>query len=467
MRKLSLRMLIIFLISILLALATFNFGAGYVLKSRLQKQEIRDMKVLVNSIIDEYVAENFGSTSTSAAWESMLWIAAKGANCRILIVNSKGVVVSDAGGSDGRLNGRCVTGYDPDVYTKSGIADYDLGGMFQEPGLFVSDCIIYDYSIRGYVMAAMPDSVISSQVSGIMDAINICCFVLYGVICATFIYLYITLVLPLVKLKKALVEYAKGNFQYPLKMGGSMEYTELADTVRYTVDELKQMDDYRKRFVANVSHDFRSPLTSIRGYAQAMLDGTIPWEKREKYLNIVQFETERLTKLTEDLLELNRLDSGGMVLRMVDFDINRIIKSTATSFEGRCKEKHMVIKLVFFEDETLVHADKERIQQVLYNIIDNAVKFSNQDSRIVVTTREKGEKVMVSIKDFGQGIPKDSIGKIWDRFYKSDSSRGKDKKGTGLGLSIVKEIITAHDENISVVSTEGAGTEFSFTLTMV
>ncbi len=151
-------------------------------------------------------------------------------------------------------------------------------------------------------------------------------------------------------------------------------------------------------------------------------------------------------------------------LDITSFDINHIIKRTANSFEGTCVKKHVKLNLTFSEKETFVNADKSKIQQVLYNLIDNAIKFSHNNSQIRITTIEKKEKVIVSIKDFGIGIPKNSLKKVWERFYKTDLSRGKDRKGTGLGLSITKEIINAHNENINVTSTEGVGTEFTFTL---
>ena len=164
------------------------------------------------------------------------------------------------------------------------------------------------------------------------------------------------------------------------------------------------------------------------------------------------------------MLELNSFDDNGIILHKTEFDINQMIKQIALSFEGTFKKKKLVLNLVFSQKEQFVKADMDKIEQVLYNLIDNAVKFSNQESSMRITTEEKGNKVVIAVRDNGVGIPKDSLNKIWERFYKTDPSRGKDKKGTGLGLSIVKEIITAHEENISVVSTEGVGTEFIFSL---
>jgi signal transduction histidine kinase len=242
------------------------------------------------------------------------------------------------------------------------------------------------------------------------------------------------------------------------------EYADLANALSYMAGEINNLGDYQKKFVANISHDFRSPLTSIKGYAEALQDGTIPYDMKDKYLGIILFETDRLNKLTTSLLELNSFDNKGTLLDITSFDINHIIKKTAESFEGTCTQKKITLNLIFSSRETLVDADFGKIQQVLYNLLDNAIKFSHHNSIIKVTTSEKGDKVFISVKDNGIGIPKDSIKKVWERFYKTDASRGKDKKGTGLGLSIVKEIITAHNENINVISTEGVGTEFIFSL---
>ena len=149
---------------------------------------------------------------------------------------------------------------------------------------------------------------------------------------------------------------------------------------------------------------------------------------------------------------------------MSDFDINQVIRRTVATFEGTCEQKSISISLILTGDEMMVHADMTKIQQVLYNLLDNAIKFSHNNSTITIETREKHNKLFVSVKDSGIGIPKDSLKMIFDRFYKTDLSRGKDKKGTGLGLSITKEIIHSHGENINVISTEGVGSEFIFTL---
>ena len=154
----------------------------------------------------------------------------------------------------------------------------------------------------------------------------------------------------------------------------------------------------------------------------------------------------------------------GVILEKSVFDLNQVIRNVAMSFEGTCNAKSIQIKLELTGDEMPVLADMSKIQQVLYNLLDNAIKFSHHNSSIKIETVERKNKVFTSVKDYGIGIPKDDLKLVFDRFYKSDLSRGKDKKGTGLGLSITKEIIQAHEEHINVISTEGVGTEFIFSL---
>ena len=195
-----------------------------------------------------------------------------------------------------------------------------------------------------------------------------------------------------------------------------------------------------------------------------MADGTIPQSLHEKYLKIILFETERLTDLTQDLLTLNEFDTKNLLLNREKFDIHEMIKNVAASFEGTCTEKKISIELVFATKHLETIADKRKLQQVLYNLLDNAIKFSDPESSITIETTERGDKIYTSVKDEGLGIPRNALNKIWERFYKTDLSRGKDKKGTGLGLAIVKEAVQAHGENINVISTEGVGTEFIFSL---
>ena len=320
-----------------------------------------------------------------------------------------------------------------------------------------------NYTTYGYVIIHLPLNQISQSQRGILDILYITSAAVFGLSMIILLVFTQTVYLPLRKITVGAKEYAAGHLDYRIQVNTHDEMGYLADTLNYMSDELNKMEEYQKNFIANVSHDFRSPLTSIKGYLEAVLDGTIPPDMYEKYLSRVISETERLHKLTESMLTLNSLDAKGYLTR-TNFDINRVIKDTAASFEGTCGQKNISFDLTFSDTIQMVYADMGKIQQVLYNLIDNAIKFSHNDSMIYIQAAGQYEKVFVSVKDTGIGIPKDSLKKIWERFYKTDLSRGKDKKGTGLGLSIVKEILQAHGENIDVISTEGVGTEFIFSL---
>lgn len=344
---------------------------------------------------------------------------------------------------------------------------YQIGTFydnFVEETLTVFSPITIGYQVRGYVLIHRPISQITQDTNSYMNII----FATIGIVFAcSFIILFaftIFVYRPMRQIGKVAAGYAKGEFEKKIDIHTNDEVGSLANTLDYMATELATQEEDQRKFVSNVSHDFRSPLTSIKGYVEAMIDGTIPVEMQDKYLNIILFETERLNKLTQSLLDLNRFGQHSIMLDITDFDINQMIRTTILTFEGTCGKKGITFDLLLTGQELLVTADMSKIQQVLYNLVDNAVKFSHNNSDITIETSIKNEKVFVSVKDTGIGIPADSIKKIWTRFYKTDLSRGKDKRGTGLGLSIVKEIIQAHKQNINVVSTEGVGTEFIFTL---
>ena len=269
---------------------------------------------------------------------------------------------------------------------------------------------------------------------------------------------------PIRRINTVAESYSTGNFEVSMDIKSKDEIGQLASTLEYMASELSKLDEYRKDFISNISHDFRSPLTSIKGYAEAIQDGTIPPDKQGKYLNIIVDETKRLSKLTNSLLELNKFDSYGIWLVIKDFDIIKPVKAAMRFYEGTCQEKGINLILNNHCLNTMVKGDQTKIQQVIYNLLDNAIKFTPSGKSIYLTLTELNEKILVSVKDEGCGIPSESLKKIWTRFYKADTSRGKDKQGTGLGLSITREIILAHNENINVVSTEDVGSEFTFSL---
>ena len=344
-------------------------------------------------------------------------------------------------------------------YTKGTFFD-----SFEYEVLSVIAPITSEFKIRGYVVIHMPMDNIKKDADGMLNISYMLLIIL--LVLSLIILLFFTeyVYRPIKHIIAAAEQYALGNMHYHIPVEREDELGYLSASLGYMADTIARAEDDQKKFIANISHDFRSPLTSMHGFLEAMLDGTIPQERYEHYLKVVLGETDRLTKLTNGLLTLNNLNTGGMILQRTDFDINAVIRSVAASFEQTCVSRKIRILLVLTGKKLYVNADLEKIQQVLYNLVDNALKFSRTDSEVTIDTTEKGDTVFVSVRDSGIGIPKNDQSLIWDRFYKTDLSRGKDKKGTGLGLSIVREIIRAHDENINLVSTEGVGSTFTFTL---
>ena len=341
---------------------------------------------------------------------------------------------------------------------------WDFYGLFSKPALSVFSPISNSFEIKGYVVINIPESAIVERVYDTFNT-NYLTLAIVLILSSAFLVLYFFQVhRPIKEITRATNEYSKGNLSYHVKPMHNDEIGRLGMSLDYMASQLNESDKFQQKFLSNISHDFRSPLTSIKGYLEAIQDGTIPPEMLDKYIGIMLFETERLTKLTSNILTLNELDPKSVRLDISTFDLNSIIRHTVETFEGTCKKKGIKFNITYANSVQNVKADKGRIQQVIYNLIDNAIKFSKENSYIYITVKEKGEKAQISIKDTGCGIAKEDIDKIWDRFYKSDSSRGRDKKGSGLGLSITKEVIQAHGENIDVVSTVGVGTEFIFTL---
>ena len=360
-----------------------------------------------------------------------------------------------------------IEGFDPTITVGSYYTTGTFFDSFEEEMLSVFAPITTNYKVQGYVVIHTSMDALRSSRESLLSISYIMLVIIF--LLSLIILLFFTefVYVPLRKITTATEQYASGNMHYEFSVESEDEIGYLAAALSYMASEIAKNEDGQKKFIANVSHDFRSPLTSIKGYLEAMLDGTIPPQQHEKYLGIVLNETDRLTKLTNSLLTLNNLNMRGMVLEKTVFDINQVIRNTIASFEGTLAKKRISIELVLTGDTLSVQADMGKIQQVLYNLLDNAIKFSHHDSSIKIETTVKHQKVFISVKDSGIGIPKESLKLIWDRFYKTDLSRGKDKKGTGLGLSITKEIIHAHNENINVISTEGVGTEFIFSLPII
>lgn len=326
----------------------------------------------------------------------------------------------------------------------------------------------YPIQIFGEVQYALFIHTPMPQIQKTIDEVRV--MILQAVVITTFItfiliyFISKQITKPLKEMNMVAKQIAGGDFDKRIQLCGEDEVSELANSLNYMASELDKIDVNRKAFIANVSHDMRSPLTSIQGFVTAILDGTIPPEKHEKYLNIVLNESQRMIKMTNDILDLNKLEEGNLPLKKIEFDIHEMIRDLLDNFEVATKEKNITVNLILDKKTQNVSADPEKIARVVQNLLDNAFKFVNIGGVIEVETQAKGHKVWVSIRNSGAIIPKQEQHSIWERFYKSDLSRGKDKKGMGIGLVIVKEIIKQHQETIGIRSEEGEYVTFYFSL---
>lgn len=270
---------------------------------------------------------------------------------------------------------------------------------------------------------------------------------------------------PLRGMSQAAKAFAKGEFSVRVPVVGNDEVAQLASAFNNMAQNLENLDEMRNNFMSSVSHDMRTPMTTISGFIDCILSGAIPPEKHEYYLKIIRDEVLRLSRLVASLLDISRIQAGDRKFVMEPFDICEMGRQVLISFEQKIDKKRLEVEFNCDADNMFVTGDHDAIYQIFYNITDNAVKFANEGGLLKLSlTVIENKKVKVSVYNEGDGIPYDDQPYIFERFYKSDRSRGKDKTGVGLGMFIAKTIIEAHKEVIALESEPGKYCEFYFTL---
>lgn len=337
-------------------------------------------------------------------------------------------------------------------------------GQFSDMPMLVVGYPLSEGQIAGLFMCRpLPQIQASLMEMYQMSIISLFFVSLLGIIVSYLTAKYVAL--PLMQMNRAAKVIANGNFEERVIVKGNDELGELAESFNHMAESLQAHEKVQKDFIANVSHDLRSPLTSMQGFLTAMLDGTVPLEKQEKYMKIVLEETQRLSRMTQSIVELSRAQSSAILLDESDFDINDLIRANIEMLEPQLMEKNVHIHAIYAEEKTLVHGDMDKISRVLQNLLGNAAKFSPENGIIEVeTTLKEKKKVLISVKDEGPGISAEDQKYVFDRFYKTDTTRNKDKNGSGIGLAIVREFLQAHGETIAVKSEEGKGATFAFSL---
>lgn len=341
-----------------------------------------------------------------------------------------------------------------------------IDGVFSEKHAFYTHAITDGQgNLCGRVFVCADSMVMEALLNAIIRAIVVA---ILWVFLATLVAVYLIsdrVIAPLKAISRAAKEFASGKFDMRVPVRGKDEIAELAVAFNNMAEAMDNYDTMRNTFMSNVSHDLRSPMTSISGFIDGILDGVIPPEKHHYYLQIVSGEIHRLSRLVTSLLDLSRIQAGERKFTMMPFDICEMAREILISFEQKINEKQLDVDFYCDEERMTVVADRDAIYQILYNLCDNAIKFSSDGSLFQIHIVEsKNRKITVSVYNEGQGIAPADLPYVFERFYKSDKSRGLNKTGVGLGLFISKTIIAAHGESIWVESEHGKNCCFYFTL---
>ncbi|SKA95405.1 hypothetical protein SAMN05443428_11825 [Caloramator quimbayensis] len=431
-------------------------------KDQKTKELIRE-GVNLNSIVSNYV---HGKADASKL-KYELSVIDRLLNARIWLIDNYGYIYGYSGDETDKITGKQITSTEIDEVRKRNIIvkTGSFKGMFSTPMLTVGMPIIIDGQVRSVVFLHSPLNEITNALKRVFFVIWMAAF--FAILISAFIIYYFSdriLIKPLGRINETAKLISKGEFDRRVDLTSDDEIGDLAKSFNYMADSLENLEKMRRSFIANISHELRSPMTSINGFLSGIIDGTIPQEKTSYYLKIVYDEIKRLIRLINDLLDLARLESGEFSLSIGTFDINELIRQRIIKFEDKINKKKINVEVVLTGNKLKVKGDRDRIDQVITNLVDNAIKFVPEEGLIEIKTEIKEDRLLVSVFNNGPSIPKDEIAYIWDRFHKVDKARSKGG-GTGLGLSIARQIINQHKQTIWVESGD-KGTKFTFTLSL-
>lgn len=318
--------------------------------------------------------------------------------------------------------------------------------------------------VSGYLFVCSPAKSLTSMLTVIAQFY----FIAVGVvllISTALVYIGTrTQVRPMREIRIALDNFSKGDFSGRVRVRGNDEVAQLCASFNEMADTLEQVESSRRGFMANISHDLKTPITSIVGFIDGILDGTIPQERSAQYLQKVSTEMKRLSRLVYSILDVTRLEGGQVAISPVAVDINETVRQVMFSFERTIEKKEIGIDMPI-DDGLTIRADEDSVYRILTNLIGNAVKFTPNGGWISVRVEKyQRQYALIRVRNSGDGIAEDELPHLFERFYKSDTSRGLDKEGTGLGLYIAKMLVTLNKGEIWARSQQGQYTEFAFTL---
>lgn len=465
-------MLIIVLSFAMLALIISAMMTDYYTKTAEAqlKNAANSMQTLVSQrLSDEKAADlpsyiNDNQSEVKAVFSAFIRVS--GNDFSMFITDKSGLILTSIGFVSDDFAGKTVNG---EIMETVGNGFYSSKGDMY--GLMQVNRLVYGLPIEtkgtnvGTVFVCTTSKSVNTMIRTTVKAIITSCL---WMMLATLIAVYFITereIAPIKAMSKAAKSFAQGKFDVRVPIYGKDEIAELGLAMNNMASSLEDLEKARSEFLSNVSHELRTPMTTISGFIDALIDGTIPPEKQDYYLRLIGNEVRRLSRLVADLLDISRLESGDRKFVMSSFDICETARVILISFEQKIDKKKLDVEFEAEDENIFVKADKDAIYQILYNICDNAVKFSREGGKYRVGIFRKNKKVFVSVFNEGQGITEKDLPHVFDRFYKGDRSRGMDKTGTGLGMYIAKSITDAHGEEIWVKSTYGENCEFVFTLT--
>ena len=346
----------------------------------------------------------------------------------------------------------------------TGITSVD--GLYSSEKYVVSLPVAGQKRITGYILVSTDPAELSQmwrRSSGMLALVAI--IVMEIALVISFITTKRT-VRPINEMTKTVRKFARGDFSSRVKVTTEDEIGELADSFNLMADSLERSENLRREFIANVSHELKTPMTTISGFADGIIDGTIPQEKVPEYLSVISSETHRLSRLVRNMLDASQLSAKEpSELHKTSFDLTEVVVQTLLSLEKKITERNLDVDAEIPEEPIITLGDRDSITQVVYNLLDNAAKFAVEGSVIKLSVYKRSGRAYVSVENHSETIPENELPLIFDRFHKTDKSRNFDKDGVGLGLYIVKTILDNHREDIFVTSADGV-TRFTFTLTI-
>ncbi len=457
--KLFTMVMAIFFISVVI-MGTLIFGF---LGSYFTETNEKELKTISKQIADMTLEmAELNQPTSHESYTKNLQTLAETTGTEIFVINTKGeLVASSVENYKGKIK---------ETYTKSILEGNtetfrgSINGVSSVSMLAVGCPIEYQGSVVGGVLVSVPMPQVSQ---GREEVLKIFLWTVLLVIVIVAVLVYIVskrISKPINKLNEAAKSIASGNFKQRVEVDEINEIGELSETFNYMAESIEQFENNRNSFLANVSHDLRTPMTTITGFVEGVLDGTIPEDKRDWYLSIVLDESKRLSRIVTDLFDVSKIEQGSINLDQKNFDINELVRLNIIKLEKRITDKNVQLSVEFERDGIYVFADRDAISRVLMNLFENAIKFTQENGYIKIRVGTKDSKAYVSVENSGIGIDEDELLHIFDRFYKTDKSRSLDKNGAGLGLYIVKGIVQAHGERVWAESVKNEYARFSFTM---